>query len=104
MALAVTDQVNVLATKPILLLVVDSSQVPKIESAKYKQSSGKLIVRGQNFDAAARLLIDGQQVLIKTNDGASLVVKQLSLATGTHEVRVVNPNEIGSGPFTLSVN
>ncbi len=103
-AVAVKDLLNVQATRPLQLLVVDSSQVPRIDSAKYKQSSGKLVVRGQNFDAAAKLLIDGQQALIKTNDGAIMVVKQLNLAPGAHELRIVNPNEIGSVVFVVSVN
>ena len=103
LAFAVRDVANVEATKPLQLLVVDPAQVPRIDSAKYK-AGGKLVVRGQNFDASAKLLVDGQQVSIKTNDGSSLVVKQLTLAPGAHELRVINPLEIGSVPFVLALN
>jgi putative Ig domain-containing protein len=65
---------------------------PLITFVKYKSGKRKLTIEGENFSAMATLWIDGHQVTPKTQDDISFIVKKLSLETGTHDIRVVNPD------------
>jgi hypothetical protein len=71
------------------LAVIDP---PMIAKAKYKSGSGKLTVSGERFGTAAALFVDDVAVTPKSQDSTSFVVKNLSLSSGTHQVRVVNPD------------
>lgn len=65
---------------------------PLITFVKYRSGKGKLTIEGENFSAIATLWIDGHQVTPKAQDDMSFIVKKLSLETGTHDIRVVNPD------------
>ena len=62
---------------------------PFITKLKYRPS-GKLIVAGQGFDTSARVFVDSQQFTPRSSDTTTLVLKNLSLGTGTHAIQVVN--------------
>src|SRR5262249_45807200 len=74
---------------PDLAIVVANPGTPLISGVKFK-GSGKLTVRGDNFDAGAVVLVDGAQEPTRVSDTDILVVKPLALSSGTHEVRVQN--------------
>lgn len=97
------DQSGFGATRSLRLLVVAPEEVPHLTKVKYKPGSGKLVVIGRNFMPTASLRVDDQQVTPKFADSISFVVKQLSLSTGTHTVRVINPNGLPSETLTISV-
>ena len=86
----------------LTIKVTDPATIPAINSVKYKGGK-KLMVFGERFNAAAVLMIDGLQTAANPNDN-SFVVKRLTLATGTHEVKVMNPGGVASTPFILTVN
>lgn len=75
---------------------------PRIANAKYKANKRKLVITGEKFDATAVLFIDGQEVKPKSHDSESFVVKALSLTTGSHDLRVVNPDG-GTASVTIAV-
>jgi hypothetical protein len=83
------------------ILVVAPESVPHISTVKYKSGSLKLVINGENFDPAARVLVDAAPDPIRSNGPTQLIVKGLSLASGTHTVTVVNPN--GAPPATVSL-
>ena len=100
--LAVRDQLNQNASGTIAIKVTEPQPTPAISKAKYKAGSRKLIVAGERFDAAATLTIDGAQTAARF-DAGTLVAKPVTLAAGTHTVRVVNPGGVASPPYTLTV-
>ena len=76
---------------------------PHIIAASYKAKKGKLVITGERFDAMVTLLIDGQGVTLKSHDESSILVKALSLTSGPHELRVVNPDG-GVASVTITVD
>jgi len=88
---------------PNVAIAVTTPDTPLIGSLRFK-ASGKLIVRGVNFDAGAVVLVDGVQEPTRAPDTGTLVVKPLSLSSGTHEVRVQNSSGRLSNQFILTVN
>lgn len=101
---AVTDSSGSSVSKALALLVVAPEDIPEIGKLKYKSAPRKLIVTGANFHAGARLLVDDQQVALKSSEETILVVKPLTLGTGIHRFRVINANGLSSQVFTLTVN
>ena len=53
-------------------------------------SSGKLTVRGENFDVATKLFVDSREQTASFKADGRLIVKKLKLSAGMHEIRVVN--------------
>jgi len=100
---SIADQAHSTVTKSLSLAVVGANSVPQVGGAKYKAGGRKLIVKGQNFDPAAILVVDDSQVADRF-DGANLIAKPIDLAPGPHTVRVVNPNGASSNTVTLTVN
>jgi hypothetical protein len=98
----VKDSGAAAATRDMQIVVAPPA--PRISSVRYKPNNGKLIVGGDNFDAAAVLLLDGVPVNIRSNDGGVIVCKQPGLAAGSHEVRVQNPGGATSDPTVFVVN
>jgi hypothetical protein len=86
------------------ILVVGPDAVPHIDSAKYKGGPQKLIVTGQNFDAAAVAQVDGATVTIRAKTPTQLLIKPIALASGAHTITVVNPNGVPPSTITLTVN
>ena len=86
------------------ILVVTPESVPHISTVKYKSGSRKLIINGENFDPAAQVLVDAAGDTIRSNGPTMLVVKPVSLASGTHTVTVVNPNGVPPATVSLTVN
>lgn len=82
------------------LMVIDP---PKIASAKYKAGKRKLTIFGVKFDLSASLLIDGQQIRPKYQDGESFIVKPVELTQGSHELRILNPDG-GSASVMIMIN
>ena len=75
--------------------------MPHIDRVKYKPGAQKLIISGQNFDPAARVLIDGAAV---ANSPVQLLIKPLALQPGMHTVTVANPNGAPPGTATIVVD
>jgi hypothetical protein len=86
------------------MLVVGPDAVPHIDSVKYKSGSQKLIVSGQNFDAAAVAQVDGATVTIRSKTPTQLLIKPIAIASGAHTITVVNPNGVPPSTVTLTVN
>lgn len=102
-SITVRDQTSAIAIGSLQIQIVEPGAVPQITSVKYKAGKRKLTVTGDRVDPAAVLVVDGNQLTAQP-DGGSFVVKKLSLATGQHEIRIVNPNNVSSPPFILTVN
>jgi len=100
---SIIDQTHSNATKSLSLAVVGANTVPQVGGAKYKAGGKKLVVKGQNFDPAAILIVDGAQVADRF-DGSNLIAKPIDLGSGQHTVRVVNPNGAVSNTVTVTVN
>jgi len=101
--LTVRDQVGQSVTGMVEIKVTDPATVPAITKVKYKKGSRKLIVEGQRFDPAAVLMIDGVATGARAN-GNKFTAKKISLASGRHEIKVVNPNNVSSQIHVLNVN
>jgi len=102
----VSDSQSLKATFPLSLhiLVVGPDAVPHIDSAKYKAGPQKLIIFGQNFDAAAVAEIDGATVTIRSKTPTQLVIKPVALASGNHTITVMNPNGVPPSILVITVN
>ncbi|HST22182.1 MAG TPA: putative Ig domain-containing protein, partial [Blastocatellia bacterium] len=101
-AVTVRDQDGRTATGNVQIKVIDPDTIPRITKVKYK-SGKKLTVKGQRFDQAAVLTIDGTQTAAKLNDG-QFVLKKLTLPQGQHEIKVLNPGNVSSQTYILNVN
>jgi len=99
--ITVLDAAAVSATTSVLIKLVDPETIPSITKAKYKGGK-KLIVTGDRFNAAAVLLVDGIQTSATVSDG-SFLLKPIALASGRHELKVVNPGAVSSQIFVLNV-
>jgi len=99
---SVRDQASVSAATTIQMKLIDPATIPSIRRVKYKGGK-KLIVTGDRINPAAVLLVDGNQVAYEASEGL-LIVKPIMLATGRHEIRIVNPGQISSQPYVLTVD
>jgi hypothetical protein len=90
------------ASGTIRIRVIDPATVPAIITAKYKSSKRKLTVTGERIVATATMLIDGVPVTGNVYDGL-IVVKKLDLSVGRHELRIVNPDDVRSAVFVVTV-
>jgi hypothetical protein len=97
-----TDQTGGAADRPLSIRVIAPEEVPEINRVKYKAGKRKLIVNGR-FMPGASLFIDDIQVIPKSSDIASFVVKQFNLTPGPHTARVLNPNGVASASIVFSV-
>jgi hypothetical protein len=102
----VSDSQSTKATFPLSLhiLVVGPDAVPHIDSGKYKAGPEKLIIFGQNFDAAAVAQIDGATVTIRSKTSTQLVIKPVPLSSGNHTITVLNPNGVPPSTLVITVN
>ena len=99
---SVRDQNTQQATTTFQINVVEPAGAPAIVSVKFKISKRKLIVVADRLDPQASLLIDGS--IVSANfDTDRLIAKPVNLASGNHEIKVVNPGGVSSAAFTLSV-
>ncbi|HEY3135432.1 MAG TPA: putative Ig domain-containing protein [Blastocatellia bacterium] len=99
---SVRDQASVSAATTIQMKLIDPATIPAITKAKYKGGK-KLIVTGERINPAAVLLVDGNQVAYGASEGL-LIVKPITLASGRHEIRIVNPGQISSQPYILIID
>ena len=99
-----SESISATSTLSLHLLVVGPDAVPQIDAVKYKPGPQKLIINGQNFDAAAVAQVDGATVTIRSKTPSQLIVKPLPLASGAHTITVVNPNGVPPSTLTLTVN
>lgn len=97
----VRDAASVSATATVQTKVIDPATIPAIRKVKLK-GGRKLFVIGDRINPAAVLLVDGNQMPYAADDG-QLVVKPISLAVGSHEIRIVNPGGVSSAPYMLTV-
>lgn len=100
-AVTVRDQDGRTATGNVQIKVIDPDTIPRITQVKYKAGK-KLTVKGQRFDAAAVLVIDGTPTAAKLS-GSQFVLKKLSLSQGQREIKVVNPGNVSSQTYVLNV-
>ena len=100
--LSVRDQSGGTASASVQIRVLDPETIPGIRKVKYKPGKKKLIVNGDRVNPAAKLVVDGAETQAKPSDGI-FTVKKLTLASGRHEIRIVNPGEISSPPFVLNI-
>jgi hypothetical protein len=101
LSVTVRDQASISMTATIQIKLIDPQTIPAVTKAKYKNGK-KLIVTGARINAAAQLLLDGNQTSATASDG-SFVLKPIMLAAGNHQVRIVNPGGVSSAPFTFVV-
>ncbi|MEW6211010.1 MAG: putative Ig domain-containing protein [Acidobacteriota bacterium] len=101
--ITVRDQANQTATGSIEIKVIDPENAPVITSAKYKRGKKMVTVYGERFDRLAVLMIDGVQYSAKYKSGR-LVLKKHALASGRHELRVVNPGNLSSQIYVLDID
>lgn len=101
-SLTVRDQDGRSATGNVQIKTVDPATIPLITRVKYK-SHKKLKIDGERIDPAATLMVDGVVVSAKLTDGTFLA-KKLPLPAGRHEVRIMNPGNVSSLPYILTVN
>jgi hypothetical protein len=100
-AVTVRDASSVSATTTIQVKVVDPATIPSITKAKYK-GGRKLIITGERINPAAALFLDGNQVPFAAGDG-QLMVKPIGLASGRHEIKIINPGGVSSAVYLLMV-
>jgi hypothetical protein len=97
----VRDAASVSAATTIQVKVVDPSTIPAITKVKYK-GGRKLIITGERINPAAVLFLDGNQMPFAAGDG-QLVVKPIGLASGRHEIKIINPGGVSSAVYVLMV-
>jgi hypothetical protein len=98
--LTVRDASSTTASATAQIKVIDPATLPLITKVKYKNQK-KLFVIGDRFNQSALLFVDGNQLAYELVDG-QLLVKPIRLASGTHQIKVVNPG--GSSPvYVLNV-
>jgi hypothetical protein len=100
-SVTVRDSASVSATATVQIKVIDPATIPAIRKVKFK-GGRKLIVMGDRINPAAVLLIDGNQMPYAADDG-QLLVKPIVLASGTHQIRIVNPGGVYSAIYILTV-
>jgi len=100
-SVTVRDSASVSATATVQIKVIDPATIPAIRKVKFK-GGRKLIVMGDRINPAAVLLIDGNQMPYAADDG-QLVVKPIALASGSHQIRIVNPGGVYSAVYILTV-
>ena len=100
--ISVRDQNAQQATTSVQITVTEPAGAPAILSVKFKVSKHKLIVVADRLDPQASLLVDGS--IVSANfDIDRLIAKPVNLASGNHDIRIVNPGGVSSASFTLSV-
>src|SRR5262249_8825851 len=100
--IAVRDQNAQQVTTSIQFTVTEPANAPAIVSVKFKVPKRKLIVVADRLDPQAWLLVDGS--IVPANfDTDRLIAKPVNLASGNHEIKVVNPGGVSSAAFTISV-
>ncbi|HSE35688.1 MAG TPA: putative Ig domain-containing protein, partial [Blastocatellia bacterium] len=97
----VRDASSVTATATVQIKVIDPATIPSIRKIKYKKRK-KLLVVGERFSPNGMLLLDGNQISFEMGDG-QLVVKPIAIASGRHEIRVVNPGDVSSATFVWTL-
>jgi len=100
--ITVRDQSGHSAAANTEFKVANLATLPVITSVVYKPGK-KLVVKGERFNRAAVLVIDGAQTTAKFKNG-QFVLKKMRLAAGLHELRIINPNNMSSPAFVLNVN
>jgi hypothetical protein len=100
-SVTVRDSASVSATATVQIKVIDPATIPAIRKVKFK-GGRKLIVMGDRINPAAVLLIDGNQMPYAADDG-QLLVKPIALASGSHQIRIVNPGGVYSAIYILTV-
>ena len=100
-SVTVRDTASVTATATVQIKVIDPATIPAIRKVKFK-GGRKLIVMGDRINPAAVLLIDGNQMPYAADDG-QLLVKPIALASGSHQIRIVNPGGVYSAIYILTV-
>ena len=103
LSLTVRDQRNQTATGSVQIRVSEPEPAPVITRVKYKVGKRRLVVLGDRIDANAILLVDGIQVSARFDAGV-LIAKPVPLASGTHEIRVVNPSGVSSQNYILTIS
>ena len=97
----VRDQGTLSANVSVQIKVIDPNTIPSIRKVKYKGHK-KLIVIGDRINAAAILMVDGNQTSAVADAGSFLI--KMQLAAGTHEIKIVNPGAVSSQPFVITVD
>jgi hypothetical protein len=97
----VVDSSSVTATANVQIKVIDPATIPSIRKVKYKKRR-KLFVMGDRFSPASQLVLDGNQISFVMGDG-QLIVKPIAIASGRHEIRVVNPGGVSSATFVWTL-
>jgi len=100
--ITVRDQRNQSASGSAQITVAEPEPGPVITRVKYKVIKRQLVVIGDRIDANAILFVDGLQVLARFDTGV-LIAKPVPLASGTHEIRVVNPSGVSSPLYSIAI-
>ncbi|HKP84490.1 MAG TPA: hypothetical protein VJZ26_00250, partial [Blastocatellia bacterium] len=101
-AITVRDQDGRSATGNVQIKVIDPETIPFIKKVKYKAGK-KLTVTGRKVDPAAVLVIDETRMSVRPDD-EQFVVKRLALARGQHAIKILNPGDVASQTYILTVN
>ena len=100
--ISVRDQRAQSASGSIQIRVIEPEPPPVITKVKYRVGKGKLVVSGDRIAPNAILLVDGVQVS-GTLDSGVLIAKHVALASGSHQIRVVNPSGVSSQAYSITV-
>jgi hypothetical protein len=100
--ISVRDQRGQSTSGPIQIRVSEPEPPPVITKVKYKVGKKQIVVMGDRFDPNAALIVDGTQVSARFDSGV-LIAKPVPLASGTHEIRVVNPSGVSSQVYSLTL-
>jgi hypothetical protein len=98
--LLVIDANQRTANKTVTLEVIDA---PLIKSLKYKANKRQLTITGERLASLSTLLVDRVAVAPTRIADDTVVIKKLDLATGSHEIRLINSAGISSNLALLEV-
>lgn len=98
----VTDQQMTTASKMLEFAIIDPGPIPRITKVKYKVGARKLLISGESFAADAHVFVDGHEVQARY-DGR-LVVKQIGLERGRHDIKVISATGVESAPVSIEVD
>ncbi len=99
---AVRDQKPDTVTATLQIKVIDPNSIALITRAKYKVGKQMVQIFGERFESTAKVMIDGAQVAAKFNDGI-FVIKRFPLASGGHQITIINPNSLPSPVYVLNI-
>jgi len=86
----------------VFTFTLSVAPAPSIDRVQYWLLSN-VAVTGQNFDARAKLFVDGKEVAIRQRANGLLVSGKIKLNNGKHEIRITNEDgQTDTAPLVIS--